>query len=150
MINIELLKTAIEKGEYKISFEEPNNIELEENSKGERFYVIYGDDVKFGVSGGYCYVEIAGYSFSCDLGTGEWEWDEDDDYEDDDDYIDEDEVIELLESIPGVLYGEMLEPDQQMKVYYKANPNAEKLDYYWYEDDDIPCDNDDDDSDDLD
>ena len=140
MKKIDLLRLAIENEDYKISFGEPNNIELCTRYDGTKFYIIRDDGIKFGVDGGCCHIEIAGYSFTCDLGTGDWELDDVNDSDDNDEYVDDNELIELLESIPDVLSGVMLSPDEQMEVYFRANPEAEELDYFWCEDDEKPTD----------
>lgn len=133
MIDIELLNAAIANGEYDIYFAEPNNVDICTRYDGTKFCILRGDDAKFGVSGGSCSVDIAGYYFTCDLSNGDWE-------ESNEGYISDSEVTDILESIPGVLCGEMLDPDSQREVYYKANPDAEYMDFYWYEDEGIPKD----------
>lgn len=133
MIEIEKLNTAIEQEEYEIYFEEPNNVDICTRYDGTKFCVLRDDDAKFGVSGGSCTVDIAGYSFTCDLSNGDWE-------EESEGYISDSEIIDILECIPGVLYGEMLDPDSQKEVYYKANPGAEDMEFYWCEDEGKPKD----------
>jgi len=127
---------AIKAGEYKLSFEEPNNISVCTKYDGTKFYLLSDDDIKFGVSGGCSIVSVQETDFYCNLGTGEWFIDEVDNGE----LLEDQDLIKALESIPDILKGEMLSPDEQMEVYFRANPDAEDLDYYWCEDEDKPKD----------
>ena len=130
------LVAAIQAGEYKLTYEEPNNISVCTKYDGTKFYLLSDDDIKFGVSGGCCIVSVLGTDFYCNLGTGEWFIDEVDNGE----LLEDQDLVKALESIPDILKGEMLSPDKQMEVYFRANPNAEDLDYYWCEDEDKPKD----------
>lgn len=56
------------------------------------------------------------------------------------DLLENQELINALEAIPDILKGVMLTPDKQMEVYFRANPDAEDLDYYWCEDENKPKD----------
>jgi hypothetical protein len=127
---------AIKAGEYKLSFEEPNNISVCTKYDGTKFYLLSDDDIKFGVSGGCSIVSVLGTDYYCNLGTGEWFIDEVDNGE----LLEDQDLIKALESIPDILKGEMLSPDKQMEVYFRANPDAEDLDYYWCEDENMPKD----------
>ncbi|MDD6622617.1 MAG: hypothetical protein PUE90_07920 [Bacteroidales bacterium] len=145
MFDFKSFKTAVKKGEYKISYEEPDNVCLHTCSDGTEYYVIYGDDCGSGVDAGSCTVEVAGHTFVCDLNNGEWFIDDHclESYNfgnNNEEPFSKYDIIDILEDIPEVLFGTMLEPDEQMEVFYKANPDAEKLDYYWYEDEDRPRD----------
>lgn len=127
---------AIKAGEYKLSFEGPNNISVCTKYDGTKFYLLSDDDIKFGVSGGCSIVSVLGTDYYCNLGTGEWFIDEVDNGE----LLEDQDLIKTLESIPDILKGEMLSPDKQMEVYFRANPDAQDLDYYWCEDEDKPKD----------
>lgn len=135
---------AINNGEYKLTFEEPNNIEICTARDGSEYYRIIEDDVKFGVYGGSSVVSVLDKVFYCDLGTGDWYEGEVDNGE----YIDNKDLIKALENIPDILTGVMLTPDEQMEVYFRANPNAKDLPYYWWEDEDCPANMEDDEDED--
>lgn len=132
-----VLINALEKHNYEVSIEEPNNVSIREKYDGSKYLYIRGDDAKFGVCFGCCTVQVQGHSFTCDLDYGEWSAEN----EKDSWLIDEDEFIEALENADGVISGIMGEPDEQAKVYFRANNiKEESLPVYWCEDDDIPKD----------
>lgn len=123
---------ALENGDYTVSIEEPNNLSRCVTPSGREFFVAYGDDVKFGVSGGSCTVEVCGHSFTCDLSNGDW-----------DEEMSE-ELQDALEGADGVFSGEMLDLEEQALVYARANNrDPDEIELYWCEDDDKPVDADD-------
>lgn len=128
---------ALEKHDYTVRIEEPNNVSIRESYDGLKYLYIRGDDVKFGVSFGSCTVSIQGHSFTCDLDFGEWSAEDDEDSW----LIEEEDFIDALEGADGVICGIMGEPDEQAEVFCRANNIKEdSLPVYWCEDDDIPKD----------
>lgn len=126
MTEKELVLKAIKDGEYEVEIEEPNNVRYCERYDGTPFYIMVGDDIKFGVWAGACSVTVRDHRFTCDLNYGDWSGD--------DDLLDQ-ELIDALEAIDGVLCGEHLETDAQWEVYAAANGITEKIPYFWCEDD---------------
>lgn len=125
MTEKELVLKAIEDGEYEVEIEEPNNVRYHERYDGSPFYVMIGDDIKFGVWAGSCTVRVREHSFTCDLDYGEWSGDE---------LLDE-VIIDALEDADGVIYGEHLGTDGQWEVYAAANHITEDIPYFWCDDD---------------
>ena len=123
---------AIESGNYKVSLEEPNNINKCKKYDGTEFYCLTGDSEKFGVSAGYCTVKVLGKTFECDLSNGDWQ--------DEDENEVDDKVIEALEAADGIIFGEMLETDDEWEVYCKATGTDSNLPYYNWFDEDCPRD----------
>lgn len=144
---------SIKKGTYKISIDEANNIRSCTAPNGRTFYkVVDMDGVKSSNDFGTFYVEVEGYSFSCDLGTGEYESDFFDEMEeeytlDDDTTVEKDELIdeliEVFNSREDIWFGEYAEMDWQMEIYAQFH-NIKDPEYYWCEDSDCPVDIDDD------
>lgn len=126
---------AIQNGDYEISIEEPNNISERTKYDGSIYYVLHGDDVKFGACAGYCHVYIGEHEFTCNLDDGEWE--SSCNLEDDED------IIVAIESIDGVISGSHMGNDEYMDIYYAANPNAPEGPAYGDDDSDMPKDPDD-------
>lgn len=120
-LKLEILK-AIENGNYEVSFEEPNNIIQCTKYDGTVFYKMRDDDAKFGCHPGYCHVDILDYTFTCDLGTGDWDGDEE--------LIDDEDIINAIESIDGVIYGEHYDGYSYLEIYYAANPDAQDGELY--------------------
>ena len=150
---IDEIINAIKDGKYEVSFDEANNIRECTAPDGRTFYkVVDMDGVKSSNDFGTCYVDVNGYSFSCDLGTGEYESDFFDDIEeeytledgttvDKDDLIEE--IIDAFNDTDDIYFGEYTEMDAQMEVFAKIN-KIEDPEYYWCEDSDCPIDVDDD------
>lgn len=130
-LKLQILK-AIENGDYEVSIEEPNNITQCTKYDGTVFYIMQGDDVKFGCYAGFCHVHFLdlNYTFTCELDYGEWK--SDCNLEDDED------IIEAIESIDGVISGEHYDTDSYMSIYYAANPDAPEGDVYGDWSDDMP------------
>jgi len=126
MTEKELVLKAIKDGEYEVEIEEPNNVRYCERYDGTPFYIMVGDDIKFGVWAGSCTVHVREHSFVCDLDYGEWSGD---------DLLDDD-IIEALEDADRVIYGEHMGTDAQWEVYAAANNITEDIPYFWCEDDD--------------
>lgn len=126
MTEKELVLKAIKDGEYEVEIEEPNNVCYHERYDGTPFYVMIGDDVKFGVWAGSCTVHVGEHSFTCDLDYGEWSGD---------DLLDDDDIVNALENADGVIWGEHLGTDGQWEVYSAANNITEDIPYFWCEDD---------------
>lgn len=136
------IKSAIRKKDYKITYDEPNNISEVESPDGSTFYVVYDmDDAKSSTYFGSNEIEIAGESFCCELQWGEWESDYftriEEEYGEDDaeDLIEE--IKDIISDIDGFLAGEYSDTDSQIYVYEVMN-NCTINNYYWYEDDDKP------------
>lgn len=136
------IKSAIEKKDYTISYDEANNIREHEAPDGSTYYVVYDmDDARSSTYFGSNEIEIAGESFSCELERGEWESDyftrieEEYGEEDADDYIEE--IKDIISDIDGFLSGEYTDLDSQISAYEVMN-NCTIDQYYWYEDIDIP------------
>jgi hypothetical protein len=127
---------AIDRGEYEVSIEGPNNIAERTKYDGSVYYFMYGDDAGFGTHPGYCTVSILNYTFTCDLETGDW----DDDCDLGDDI---DDIIEAIEGLDGVIYGEHYDTESYMDIYYAANPDAPEGVAYGDWSDDLPKDIDD-------
>lgn len=138
------IKIAIQKKDYQITYDEPNNISEHEAPDGSTFYLVNDmDDARSSTYFGSNEIEIAGESFSCELEWGEWESDyfnqiEEQYGEDDaDDYIEE--IKEIISDINGFMAGEYTDTDSQIEVYEVMN-NCVIDNYYWYEDEDKPMD----------
>ena len=141
------IKSAIERKEYTITYDEPNNISECEAPDGSTFYVVYDmDSPRNSTFFGSNEIQIAGESFSCELEWGEWESEyfdkiEEEYGEDDaDDFIEE--IKDLISDIDGFLSGEYKDLDEQISAYEVMN-NCTIDDYYWYEDNEKPMDVDD-------
>ena len=131
MTEKELVLKAIEDGEYEVEIEEPNNVCYHERYDGSPFYVMVGDDIKFGVWAGSCTVHVGDHVFTCDLDYGEWSGDE---------LLEDEDIIKALENADGVIWGEHLGTDEQWEVYSAANGITEDVPYFWCEDDECPKD----------
>ena len=66
---------------------------------GSLFYVLRGDDIKFGVWAGSCRGTIEGIAFEFDLNYGDWS-------SGDTELLEDSEVIDAIEYIDGVISGE--------------------------------------------
>lgn len=65
---------AVKKGDYKVSYTSPENIEERTYPDGTVYYKVYAcDDATSSTGFGGCTVEVAGYSLFCDWGTGKIE-----------------------------------------------------------------------------
>lgn len=126
---------AIRKGEYEVQIEEPNNIMHRRHPDGTDFYVLRGDDIKFGVSAGSCSVTVEDITFTCELDWGEWSGD-------DEELLEDGEVMDAIGRIDGVICGEHHTDDEYISIFEAANgfPVEE---YYGCWEDDIPMDADD-------
>lgn len=124
---------AIEKKDYEISIEEPNNVEARKRKDGSEYLYIFDmDGVKTSTTFGSYTVEIAGFTFTNDFYEGTWECSEED-------LLEDDEIIEAIEGIDDVLCGQYIFPEDQATVYNRAN-GTDIEDYYWCEDDECPMD----------
>lgn len=129
----ERIREALSKGDYEVTFEEPNNIVLCTHPDGTEFYTTRDDDARFGCDAGSCTVIVLDHVYTCHFSTGEWEGDE---------------LLELvqddLEDADGVWSGERDDLDSVFELYAKCNNlDYHKLEYYYYDDDDCPPDVDD-------
>ena len=123
---------AIRRGDYEIEIEEPNNIICRMHPDGSLFYVLRGDDIKFGVWAGSCRVTIEGIAFDCDLNYGDWS-------SDDAELLEDSEVLDAIESIDGVICGEHHSDDELISIYEAAN-KCKVEEYYGCWEDNIPPD----------
>lgn len=140
---------AIKNGDYRVSYEDANNIRECTAPDGRTFYkVVDMDDAKSSTDFGSCTVEVAGYEFSCSWEYGDYEstlFDEiDDEYELEDGTVIHkedlvDQIIDALIDRDDIFFGTYTDVDSQMelfaKIYHIKNPE-----YYWYEDDYCPID----------
>ena len=144
---------AITKGDYSVSYEEPNNIRECTAPDGRTFYKFVDmDDAKSSNDFGSCIVDVGDYVFSCDWGNGDYEsrlFDEfDEEYQlEDGSFICKDDLIELVVDAfnerDDIYFGEYSDMDSQMELFARINQIANP-EYYWCEDDDCPVDIDDD------
>lgn len=144
---IDAIVEAIGKGDYKVSYEEPNNISECVAPDGRKFYKIYDlDDARSSNEFGSCTVEVKGYSFTCNWETAEVEsefFDEIDySYELSDGSVvsyDElkEEVLDAFEFRDDIYFGEYVAPEDQMEVFGMIN-HVKDPEYYYYEDEDCP------------
>lgn len=136
------IKNAIEAKEYRITYDEANNICCYEAPDGSCFYVVVDmDSARNSNYFGSNTLDIAEESFTCELEWGEWESDFFDeinnslDSEDADSIIDE--LKDLLRGVSGFLTGEHKGMDEQIEAYCIMN-NCKIENYYWCEDYDKP------------
>lgn len=134
---------------YSVSFDEPNNIKECTAPDGRTFYKFFDmDDVKTGNYFGSCNVDVEGYTFSCDLGNGDYESDFFDELEDEyeledgisiskDELIEE--IIDAFNDQEDIYFGEYSDMDWQMDIYAKIY-KIKNPEYYWCEDSDCPID----------
>ncbi len=147
--SIDRIVKAIKKGDYKVSYEEPNNIRECTAPDGRTFYKqVDMDDARSSNEFGSCTVDVGGYEFSCDWETGEYESDLfddiDEEYElEDGSHICKEDLIELvidaLNEREDIFFGEYSDMDSQMDLYAMIN-HIKDPEYYWYEDDSCPVD----------
>lgn len=143
---------AVKKGKYQVDVDEPNNLWKCTAPDGRTFYKFVDmDGVKSSNDFGSCRVDVEGYSFSCDLGNGDYESDFFDELEDeyeleDGSTINKDELIEevidAFNDRDDIWFGEYSDMDWQMDIYAKVN-NIKNPEYYWCDDSDCPVDIDD-------
>ena len=146
---IDEIINAIKEGKYKVSFDVSNNIRECTAPDGRTFYKIVDmDDAQSSNDYGTCYVDVNGYSFSCDLETGEYESDFFDDIEDEytledgtivdrDDLIEE--VIDAFDDTDDIYFGVYKDIDAQMEIFAKIY-KIENPEYYSRWDGDCPVD----------
>lgn len=149
---VDKILKAVKKGKYSVSFDEPNNINTCTAPDGRTFYKFVDmDGVKSSNDFGSCNVKVEGYSFSCDLGNGDYESDFFDEIEDEYELEDgsvvtkdeiEEEIIDAFNDRKDIWFGEYTDMDWQIEIFAKAN-NIKEPEYYWCEDDDCPVDIDD-------
>ena len=149
---IDKVVSAINKGNYTVEYESPNCVEECTALDGHTFYKgIDLDSPKTSNDFGYCQVTVEGYTFACDLNNGDYESDFfdqiDNMYEVNGEIINKQELIEeitdLLDEKDGIYFHMLDDFDEIMQVYALAN-NIENPEYYYWDDDDCPIDEDDD------
>ena len=144
---------ALKKGDYEVSYGDPNFIRECTAPDGRTFYKIVDmDDIKTSNDFGSCTVYVCDYEFSCDWGTGEYEsWffdDIEEEYElEDGTFVYKDDLIESVidafNDRDDIFFGEYTDNDWLMEMYAKKY-GIKNIEYYWCEDDDCPVDIDDD------
>ncbi len=143
---------SIERGNYEVSYEEPNNIERCTAPDGRTFYkIIDMDGPKTSTDFGSCEVMVNGYYFRCD-----WiDWPLDEKIESD--FLDQiedcyelsdgsrvykedilEELVDEFEKREDIYFGTYVEMDDQMWIYSKINDMDIPDEYYWWEDSDCP------------
>ena len=140
---------AISKGDYKVSYGDPNFICECTAPDGRSFYKIVDmDGVKTSNDFGSCTVYVCGHEFSCDWGTGDYESLFFDEIEDEyvlkdgtcickDDLIES--VIDAFNDRDDIFFGEYTDNDWLMEMYAKKY-GIKNIEYYWCEDDYCPVD----------
>ena len=123
--------SALEAGDYIVTYEPCNNITERTKYDGSKFYVFEEDDVKFGVTGGKTIVEVASHTFEYDIVCEEWEGD---------DLIEDEEITEALEEVDGFIDSEDYDQDRQWELYAEANKIPKPWIYYSREDPECPVD----------
>lgn len=144
---------AVNKGDYSVSYEEPNNIRECTAPDGRTFYKFFDmDDARSSNDFGSCTVRVGDYEFSCDWENGDYEsrlFDEiDDEYElEDGSYVYKEDLVELVVDAfnekDDIFFGEYSDMDSQMNLFARIN-HIKDPEYYWCEDDCCPVDIDDD------
>lgn len=144
----EIIK-AIHKGKYEVDFEEPSGIRECTAPDGRTFYkIIDMDGPKSSNDFGTCYVKVEGYTFSCDLETGEPHsvfFDElEEDYETPKGkYVTKEglieKIIDAFNERDDIWFCECTEMDSVMHLYAHIH-GIQDPEYYWYEDRDCPKD----------
>ena len=146
---IDSITKAVRKGNYKVSYDDPNFIVPCTAPDGRTFYkLVDHDSMKYSNDFGGCTVEVSGYTFYCDWGNGDYEssfFDEiDEEYDLEngsivfkDDLIEK--IIDTFNDRKDIFFGEYTDMDWQMEMYAKQNGIVDP-EYYWWEDDDCPVD----------
>ena len=157
-----LVKKALAKHNYEVSYTEPDCIEEREHKDGSVYYVVMGDDATHGAFLGDCTVEIYLDDEEDDWGTivlfndfiNGWEssiegasdeiQSEFESYESD--------ILDLVEDLDDVLSYSSIEDDEQLVDLYNLATGNTVDEYYSYEDapdeDEYDEDDDEDDEDD--
>ena len=129
----EAILKAISEKDYEISIDEPNNLDVRQHADGTEYIVVSSrDDAKSSTYFGESTLYVAGHEFTCNLEYGEWRSDVEE-------LLEDEEVMEAIEGIEGLPWGEMTDMDSQVDVYNMANGTAID-EYYWCEDDECPMD----------
>lgn len=146
---IDGISDAISKGNYKVSYEEPNNISECFAPDGRKFYKITDQDgARSSNEFGSCTVEVMGYTFTCNWETAEVESDFFDEFDDSYELPDgstlsydelKEDVLESFEDRDDIFFGEYISPEDQMEVFGMIN-HIEDPEYYYSEDEDCPVD----------
>ena len=106
---IQEILDAIEKKEYKISYDEPGSVSFCEFKNGSKFFYVSGDDCKYGMDCGSCTIEVAGHEYTCNLGNGDWDGS--------DDLIEEYEVEDAISDIPE-MWTSAFDDDESIVSFY--------------------------------
>ncbi len=140
---------ALKKGDYEVSYGDPNFIRECTAPEGRTFYKIVDmDDIKTSNDFGSCTVYVSDYEFSCYWGTGEYESrffdDIEEEYElEDGTCVFKDDLIECVidafNDRNDIFFGEYTDKDWLMELYAKKY-GIKNIEYYWCEDDDCPVD----------
>ena len=146
---IDRIVKSIKKGNYSVSYDEPNNIICCTAPNGRTFYKVESlDDARSSTDFGSCTVDVEGMSFRCDWEYGEYDsnfFDEmDDQYElsDGSCYSKEeliDIVVDAFNTRRDIFFGEYSDTDSQMDIYAEIN-HIKNPEYYWWEDEECPVD----------
>lgn len=151
---------ALERGEYKVSYEAPNCFEEHTKKDGSVFYIIRDDDAQFGCDFGVTTVTVtlpcgASYDFTWNVTEQEWEGlddisygdsGDDDEEEGDDDGSEDDfrededslreELVDSLSNSSAEILSDCPDTDELISFYELAT--GESVEAYHYEDQNIP------------
>lgn len=139
----ELILEALANGDYEVNYKPTDGIEEREKWDGTKFYVFLDDDVKYGIDGGQCIIDVAGHCFRYDIMCDEWLEGETDDEDENDlinELIEDEEVDEALRDVEGFVDCDDYDGDKQFEIYAETNNIDPGAECYSIEDDDIPRD----------
>lgn len=150
---IDSIIEAVQKGEYTVSYDEPNNIRECTAPDGRKFYKVLDlDDATSANDFGYCTVEVCGREFSCNLNSGDYESDLFDELEDV--YNDEgefyykeniiEEVVDAFNDRDDIHFYRCDDDDDIVMIYERCH-DLEDIECYSEQDDECPIDIDDED-----
>ena len=126
------IKKALRSGNYTVDFDDPNCIWECMAPDGRTFYKFTDmDSAKTSSDFGSCIVNVAGYTFTCDLGTGDIDTDFPDDVSED--------LLDAFNNRHDIIFCECTDMDWCMTWYAKEH-GIKNPEYYWEGDDDCPVD----------
>lgn len=125
MIEKQNILSALERGEYKMTFTASDRIEEGTKYDGTKFYVFVDGDERPEINLGTCTIEAAGHSFVYNLNYGHWHGDDAALYEDK-------EIQSALERLEHFVPYREYDNHAQWLVYAHVHQLDEDLPYYWY------------------
>ena len=117
--------SALEAGNYQMTFKVSNCVEEGTKYDGTKFYVFANADVKSDVDLGSCTIQVAGHQFVYDLNYGHWHGDCAPLYEDKD-------IQRELEDLDNFFLSQEYDNHAQWQVYTQVMGIDENLPYFWY------------------